>query len=142
MHGVLSTWRGGGIGRCEATRKQELNFMFSISLLVNYVENGLWGGTFKAEAVVIIGAIIALYVAIVKLLKPRKARNTVTNTSQYCKRFEQMKSEAEQKYGPSVEFLRPEMEIGDDPETFEKAWKQFERDHTVRLTTAADIQND
>jgi hypothetical protein len=110
--------------------------MFSISLLICYVTNGLWSSASKAEAVVIIGGITILYLVIVKRLKPRKARNSMTNTSPYRKRFEQMKREAEQRYGPSVDFLRPEMEIGDEPEAFEKAWKQFERDHNARLTTS------
>jgi hypothetical protein len=87
---------------------------------------------FEESGMVIVTISVVAFVAIAGLIRSRRKRQELDpprNIIPYRERFEQMKAEAEAKYGPSVEFLRPEMEICDDPETFNRAWKQFERDH-------------
>ena len=94
---------------------------------------------FKTLGMVIVGVSTVAFVAIAGMLKSRRERREVSakkNIIPYRERFEQMKTEAEMKYGPSVEFLRPEMGIDDDPEAFEKAWRLFEQDQGKRFMTS------
>jgi hypothetical protein len=92
---------------------------------------------FNISGVVVVGVVV--FVAWAGLLKSRRKRqelNATKNIGQYLERFAEMNSDALEKYGPSVEFLRPEMEIGDDPEAFDRAWKEFERGRRVHLTAS------
>ena len=81
----------------------------------------------KVFVAVITGA-IAILVVITRRLRSQRESTPSANTFPYRERFQQMKVEAEAKYGPSVELLRPEMELDDDPELFAKAWREFEKD--------------
>ena len=78
--------------------------------------------------VAVIGGSAAVFVSIAGLLRARREQRglSASNSVRYQERFAQMKAEAQAKYGPSVKFLRPEMEIGDDPEAFARAWREFE----------------
>ncbi|HEY1938466.1 MAG TPA: hypothetical protein VGJ33_11080 [Candidatus Angelobacter sp.] len=66
------------------------------------------------------------------LFKQRKYRKVEAKYSTYYERFKQMEADAEAKFGPSVELLRPEMQFDDDPELFDRAWKDFERHREER----------
>jgi hypothetical protein len=97
---------------------------------------------FEESGMVIVTISVVAFVAIAGLIRSRRKRQELgppRNIVPYRERFEQMKAEAEAKYGPSVEFLRPEMEMGDDPEAFERAWKQFEQGDRNRLTISRDL---
>jgi len=78
--------------------------------------------------VAVIGGSAAVFVSIAGLLRARREQRdlSASNNVQYQQRFAEMKADAQAKYGPSVRFLRPEMEISDDPEAFETAWREFE----------------
>lgn len=76
---------------------------------------------------VIVGALV-IFLAVMRRLKSQKEPGELRNTLSYRERFEQMKADAEAKYGPSVRFLRPEMDLSDDPELFEQAWKEFQQE--------------
>ncbi|HEY2496442.1 MAG TPA: hypothetical protein VGK24_05185 [Candidatus Angelobacter sp.] len=82
-----------------------------------------------AFAIVILGAAVA---TVLGLFKQRKYRKVEAKYSTYCERFKQMEADAEAKFGPSVELLRPEMQFDDDPELFKRAWKDFERHREER----------
>lgn len=83
---------------------------------------------------VVIGALV-IFLAVVKRLKSHKETGEPRNILSYRERFGQMKADAKAKYGPSVQFLRPEMELSDDPELFEQAWKEFEHEDEHDLTS-------
>jgi hypothetical protein len=92
---------------------------------------------FNIFGVVVVSVVV--FVARARLLRSRRKRrelNTTKNVGRYRERFAEMNADALAKYGPSVEFLRPEMEIGDDPEAFERAWREFEWGRRVHLTTS------
>jgi hypothetical protein len=89
----------------------------------------------KVFVVVIIGA-IAMLVGITRWLRAHGEPASATNTFPYRERFQQMKVEAEARYGPSVELLRPEMELDDDPELFAKAWDEFEKDYAGHIAAS------
>lgn len=74
---------------------------------------------------VVIGAVV-VFIAVAKRLNATKDTDHSGNTVAYRERFLQMKTDAEAKYGPAVTFLRPEMDFSDDPELFEKAWREFQ----------------
>ncbi len=78
--------------------------------------------------VAVIGGSAAVFVSIAGLLRARREQRELnaSNNVRYLQRFAEMKADAQAKYGPSVRFLRPEMEIDDDPEAFERAWREFE----------------
>jgi len=86
----------------------------------------------KVFLAVIIGSILLL-VAVTKRLHSHRKATAAQNTVAYRERFEQMKVEAAAKYG-SVELLRPEMELDDDPELFDRAWREFQQDHGGHVT--------
>jgi hypothetical protein len=88
----------------------------------------------KAFLAVIIGSIVML-VAITKRLHSHREAAAAQNTLAYRERFQQMKVEAAAKYGP-VELLRPEMELDDDPELFDRAWREFQQDHGGHVTAS------
>ena len=75
---------------------------------------------------VVIGAVV-IFIAVAKRLSSTRENDNHGNTVAYRERFMQMKAEAEAKYGPAVKFLRPEMDLSDDPDLFEKAWREFQR---------------
>lgn len=81
----------------------------------------------KSFIAVVIGAVV-VFIVVVKRLSSAKDEENYGNTIEYRERFMQMKAEAVAKYGPAVKFLRPEMELSDDPELFEKAWREFQRE--------------
>jgi hypothetical protein len=83
---------------------------------------------FNVLGVAVIGGSAAVFVSIAGLLRARREQRELSanHNIRYHERFAEMKADAQAKYGPSVRFLRPEMEIGDDPEAFEKAWREFE----------------
>jgi hypothetical protein len=83
---------------------------------------------------VVIGAVVML-IAVTKRLHSHRESKAAQNTFAYRERFQQMKVEAAAKYGP-VELLRPEMELDDDPELFERAWKEFQKDHGGHVTAS------
>ena len=83
---------------------------------------------------VIVGALI-IFLAVMRRLKSHKEQGESQNTLLYRERFGQMKAEAEAKYGPSVQFLRPEMDLSDDPEIFEQAWREFQHEDKRDLTS-------
>jgi len=117
----------GGVAQGEA------KFMISIYLVIE---------VFKASGIVIAGAGLAAIAAIGWLLRPRRNRRETKTTKSfisYRERFEQMKTDAVAKYGPGVEFLRPEMGFDDDPEAFDIAWRDFERDHKNDSRRVADL---
>ena len=92
---------------------------------------------FNISGVVVVGGVV--FVARAGLLRSRRKRrelNATKNIGQYRERFAQMNADALAKYGSSVEFLRPEMEIGDDPQAFDRAWREFERGRRVHLTAS------
>jgi hypothetical protein len=79
--------------------------------------------------VAVIGGSAAVFVSIAGLLRSRTKHRELGDARsnvRYQQRFAEMKADAQAKYGPSVRFLRPEIEIGDDPEAFERAWREFE----------------
>lgn len=88
--------------------------------------------TDKAFLAVIIGSIVML-IAVTKRLHSHRKATATQNTLAYRERFEQMKVEAAAKYG-SVELLRPEMELDDDPVLFDQAWREFQEDHGGHVT--------
>jgi|GEM_PF-5299627 hypothetical protein len=89
----------------------------------------------KAFVAVILGSLVAL-AAVTRRLHSLRAANAEKDAIAYRERFQQMKAEVEAKYGPSVELLRPEMELDDDPELFHEAWKEFLQDHGGHVTTS------
>ena len=76
---------------------------------------------------VVLGAVV-IFIAVAKRLGSTKEQDSRGNTVAYRRRFLQMKAEAVARYGPAVKFLRPEMELTDDPELFERAWREFQRE--------------
>jgi len=104
-----------------------------IILAAGAMSAGLWA---TSATVVIIG--LAMFAVISRQLKSFKKPNVpIKSFISYRARFEQMEADADAKYGPSVELLRPLMEIDDDPELFDLAWKEFERDRKGRLIKSA-----
>lgn len=85
---------------------------------------------------VVIGA-VAIFIAVAKRLSSTREQESPRNTVVYRDRFLQMKSDAEAKYGPAVKFLRPEMEMFDDPEIFDRAWREFQREGKRNRNLAA-----
>lgn len=87
--------------------------------------------TFSTSDEAFLGVVIAalvIFLAVVKRLKSHKEPGEARNTLSYRERFGQMKADAEAKYGSSVQFLRPEMDLSDDPELFEQAWREFQHE--------------
>lgn len=76
---------------------------------------------------VVIGAVV-IFIAVAKRLSSTKDQESPGNTVAYRERFMQMRADAIARYGPAVKFLRPEMELSDDPDLFEKAWREFQRE--------------
>ena len=100
-----------------------------VILAAGVMSAGLWGAS---AAVVIVG--LVMFAVISRQLKSFKAQAPpMKSFISYRERFEKMEADADAKYGPSVELLRPVMEIDDDPELFDLAWKEFERDRKERL---------
>jgi hypothetical protein len=89
--------------------------------------------------VIVMGVLVAT-VTVVAWLKKHKYRR-VAARSAYWKRFEQMEADAEAKFGPSVELLRPEMQFDDDPELFNKVWRDFARyrEQRARISRVASL---
>jgi len=90
--------------------------------------------TDKVFLAVILGSIVML-IALTKRLHSHRKATAAQNTVAYRERFEQMKVEAAAKYG-SVELLRPEMELDDDPELFDRAWREFQEEHGGHVTAS------
>ena len=91
---------------------------------------------------VIAVAVLVAAVAVVALLKKRKYRSAAA-TSSYWERFKQMEADVEANFGPSVELLRPEMQFDDDPELFDKVWRDFERyrEERARITRVESLRS-
>ena len=101
-----------------------------VILSAGVMSAGLWGAL---AAVVIVGLVMFAVISRQQLKSLKGPGVPMKSFISYRERFEKMEADADAKYGPSVELLRPVMEIDDDPELFDLAWKEFERDRKERL---------